>query len=271
LACRLPPLVAGERPGVVAGGRNGWAVLLLLGLSLVLHAALLAALMLLPARRNLPSPPEQAVIMVFQSPAPPAFDLGAPPVPVVPPPVMPGLAAPESAPMPPPARGPAAPRVVPPSAATGLAAKTPHPAAKLVRRSVRRSPLAAMSSSPGFRAVPAAPVTSAPVTSASSASASVAAASVSVLPAAPMAGNPQPDYPLFARQRRLQGRTVLRVEVTADGRPGSVVVLRSSGQDMLDKAAADRVREAWRFRPATRGGTAIASTVDIPVVFRLTE
>lgn len=80
--------------------------------------------------------------------------------------------------------------------------------------------------------------------------------------------NPKPDYPRMARQRHWEGRVVLRVFVTADGRCGDLSVYRSSGHEILDEAAADAVRQ-WRFVPGKHGDTAVASWVNVPIEFAL--
>lgn len=82
--------------------------------------------------------------------------------------------------------------------------------------------------------------------------------------------NPPPVYPLAARRRGLQGVVVLTVEVDAEGRPGLVTVRKSAGHALLDGSAVAAVR-GWRFVPATSGGRPVASTVEVPVRFKLGE
>jgi protein TonB len=82
--------------------------------------------------------------------------------------------------------------------------------------------------------------------------------------------NPKPDYPAPARQRFLEGRVLLRVQVMADGRCGDVRVERSSGHEMLDEAALATVKK-WRFVPAKRGERAVESWVNVPIVFKLSR
>jgi protein TonB len=86
--------------------------------------------------------------------------------------------------------------------------------------------------------------------------------------AAPLAGNPAPDYPYAARLRGERGRVLLRVEVTPGGDAGVIAVERSSGYAALDRAASQAVRR-WRFRPARQGGAPVAATVQVPVRFDL--
>ncbi len=80
--------------------------------------------------------------------------------------------------------------------------------------------------------------------------------------------NPAPVYPVMARRAREEGRVLLRVFVTADGRAGSVEIATSSGFERLDVAALEAVRR-WRFVPAKRGDVPVAAQVIVPIAFAL--
>lgn len=80
--------------------------------------------------------------------------------------------------------------------------------------------------------------------------------------------NPPPLYPYSARARGLEGRVLTRVEVLADGSPGFVLVIKSSGYRMLDDAAIKDIKK-WMFIPAKKDGAAIRSFVQIPINFAL--
>jgi periplasmic protein TonB len=80
--------------------------------------------------------------------------------------------------------------------------------------------------------------------------------------------NPKPPYPEVAKRRGWEGRTVLRVQVAADGSCSSAEVQQSSGHDILDESALKTVK-TWKFVPAKRGDTPIASVVSVPIAFRL--
>lgn len=86
--------------------------------------------------------------------------------------------------------------------------------------------------------------------------------------AAEYLSNPAPSYPALARRLGEEGRVLLRVQVTADGRAAQVVVAESSGSRRLDRAAEETV---WRYRfvPARRGGEAIEAWVRVPMFFKL--
>lgn len=80
--------------------------------------------------------------------------------------------------------------------------------------------------------------------------------------------NPAPVYPALARRKGEQGAVMLRVNVTAEGKPQEVTLHKSSGSPALDKAAIAAVRQ-WRFVPAKRGEEAVAAWVQVPMVFKL--
>ena len=82
--------------------------------------------------------------------------------------------------------------------------------------------------------------------------------------------NPAPNYPLLAKDRGWYGKVLLRVKVSAEGLSEGVDVARSSGHEILDDSAVEAVQK-WRFVPAKRGDTVIASTVLVPIVFNLIE
>ena len=82
--------------------------------------------------------------------------------------------------------------------------------------------------------------------------------------------NPAPNYPLLAKDRGWYGKVLLRVKVSAEGLSEGVEVAHSSGHEILDDSALEAVQK-WRFVPAKRGETVIASTVLVPIVFNLIE
>jgi TonB family protein len=72
-----------------------------------------------------------------------------------------------------------------------------------------------------------------------------------------------PVYPHVAQVRGLQGVTRIRIHVTSEGMPGEIILLKSSGHDVLDKAALE-VIPRWRFQ--TKNSTYF---VEKNIVFRL--
>jgi protein TonB len=69
---------------------------------------------------------------------------------------------------------------------------------------------------------------------------------------------------------RQEGRVLLNVAVSADGRATTVSVVRSSGVAALDQSAEATVRR-WSFEPARVAGVAVASQVEVPVAFKLSD
>ena len=80
----------------------------------------------------------------------------------------------------------------------------------------------------------------------------------------------KPKYPRKARTAGWEGTTVLKVRVDPGGRPGLVTVDRTSGFELLDRAAMRAMRR-WEFHPARNGDRTVASWVKVPVSFQLKE
>jgi protein TonB len=79
-----------------------------------------------------------------------------------------------------------------------------------------------------------------------------------------------PVVPREARLNRWQGTVVLAVTVSPEGVPAAVVVQRSSGYALLDRAAVEAMWQ-WRFDPARRGGVAVEERIAIPITFRIVD
>jgi TonB family protein len=77
----------------------------------------------------------------------------------------------------------------------------------------------------------------------------------------------EPEYSEEARRAQLQGTVSLRIEIDATGAPRNIVVARSLGLG-LDEKAVEAVRR-WRFRPASQNGKPVASPALVDVSFRL--
>ncbi len=78
----------------------------------------------------------------------------------------------------------------------------------------------------------------------------------------------RPSYPSTARRLGVEGTTLLRVYVAADGRVTDVQVDQSAGHPDLDRAAAEAVRR-WKFEPGRRGSEPVGMWVRLPVQFVL--
>jgi protein TonB len=77
-----------------------------------------------------------------------------------------------------------------------------------------------------------------------------------------------PSYPQSARLAGIEGVSLLKTEVLADGSVGRVLIQRSSGNPELDRAAKAAVSQ-WQFSPARQGEKRIKAWVMIPIRFRL--
>lgn len=79
---------------------------------------------------------------------------------------------------------------------------------------------------------------------------------------------PDPQYSDEARKAKYQGVVVLQVVITLDGRATNIVVVKSPGLG-LDEKAIEAVRQ-WKFRPAIGpSGKPVPTQVPIEVTFRL--
>lgn len=65
-----------------------------------------------------------------------------------------------------------------------------------------------------------------------------------------------------------QGKVMLRVLISVDGRPEQIELKQSSGFDRLDRQARETVLR-WRFVPGKRNGVAEAMWYLVPINFVL--
>ncbi len=82
--------------------------------------------------------------------------------------------------------------------------------------------------------------------------------------------NPAPVFPPMSRRLGEEGKVLLRVKVSPEGRPVAVDVEKGSNFERLDEAARATVAR-WRFVPARRGDEPVEGLVVVPIVFRLDE
>lgn len=80
--------------------------------------------------------------------------------------------------------------------------------------------------------------------------------------------NPKPVYPDLARRRGWEGVVTLLVQVTKKGDVSSIQLHASCGYKILDKAALKAVA-TWCFIPGSNDGKVAASTIMIPIHFKL--
>ena len=76
-------------------------------------------------------------------------------------------------------------------------------------------------------------------------------------------------YPEAAVAAGIEGRVVIRYDVTTDGRVANATVAQAEPPDVFEAAALAAVR-SWRFRPAVRDRQAVAAPNQVSeVTFRL--
>lgn len=82
--------------------------------------------------------------------------------------------------------------------------------------------------------------------------------------------SPKPVYPPVAKRMGMEGMVMLKVLVSQDGGARKIEVAKSSGYEILDRAALEAVKN-WRFVPARQGDSPIDEWVQVPVAFRLSK
>jgi protein TonB len=91
-----------------------------------------------------------------------------------------------------------------------------------------------------------------------------------VLEQPPLFKKPRPplDYPNRARKRGYQGITLVLISLDTAGSIETVVLVRSSGHKILDKAALKNV-EKWQFHPVKHNGQLVKAQFEVPINFAL--
>ena len=231
--------------------------------SAVLHAGIVAALLWFrsgPPVPDAPEKPAEVQLVMVEHAGDPSPPVQSPPVaraaetpPVQSPPVA------RAAETPPPPLKPRAPVVPPDEARETVPEQTQAPAVASVSPPPERPPT---------ETVPKPP--EAPKISLRGTDSPVDAVAMGnrIIPAAPDAvfHNRPPDYPPEAARRGERGVVIVVIHVSPGGRADAVEVVRGSGYASLDRA----VREAvltWRFLPAVRDGTPVATEMPMQFVF----
>jgi TonB family protein len=75
-----------------------------------------------------------------------------------------------------------------------------------------------------------------------------------------------PEYPPAARERGMEGSPVVDIWIDEKGNVMDVAIIESTGA-MLDGAVLEAVA-AWKFRPATIGGTTVSVRMTLQHLFR---
>ncbi|HEX4296208.1 MAG TPA: energy transducer TonB [Rhizomicrobium sp.] len=78
-----------------------------------------------------------------------------------------------------------------------------------------------------------------------------------------------PPYPLLERRLGEQGTVTLSLTISAQGIVTGAEVVKSSGYPGLDQSAIGWVMAHWKYKPAVRNGSPVASQTTAAVVFNL--
>lgn len=78
-------------------------------------------------------------------------------------------------------------------------------------------------------------------------------------------------YPAIARQRGWEGQVLLRFNVVADGGLERIEIARSSGYDILDRAAIEAMQRVERLPAAVVALRGHSLAMQLPVIYRLED
>lgn len=76
-------------------------------------------------------------------------------------------------------------------------------------------------------------------------------------------------YPRMSLYKREEGTVIIKVTVDKTGRVQNAAIKESSNYSDLDQSALRSVKALAKFNPAIKNGMPVASTVIIPISFRL--
>ena len=77
------------------------------------------------------------------------------------------------------------------------------------------------------------------------------------------------NYPQEAKDKNIQGKSLIRFVVEKDGSITDVEVARSSGNDLLDQESLRVVKSMPKWNPGKQSGRAVRTRFVLPVMFRL--
>lgn len=78
---------------------------------------------------------------------------------------------------------------------------------------------------------------------------------------------PEPEFSEEARKAKFQGFVILMIEIGVDGRAHNIHIVQSPGLGLEEKAIEAVLK--WRFRPAMRGSTPVATSARVEVNFHI--
>lgn len=78
-----------------------------------------------------------------------------------------------------------------------------------------------------------------------------------------------PPYPPIARRIGAEGKVMLRLTISAEGRVTAAEIVKSSGRDDLDQTAQQWILAHWIYKPALHNGVAAVSQTLATMTFNL--
>jgi len=80
-----------------------------------------------------------------------------------------------------------------------------------------------------------------------------------------------PPYPKQSIHDREEGRVLVEVPIGTDGTVSQAAVVKPSGHQRLDAAAANFVKGYWRWQPPIRGGKPVTTNTRVSILFQLAK
>jgi protein TonB len=78
-----------------------------------------------------------------------------------------------------------------------------------------------------------------------------------------------PPYPDLSKRQGEQGTSSLKVSISIYGMVTDVSVVKSSGSNRLDQAAAEWVKANYRWQPPTQNGRPVAAITELDIAWDL--
>jgi periplasmic protein TonB len=77
-------------------------------------------------------------------------------------------------------------------------------------------------------------------------------------------------YPVQAVRERMEGKVILKVLVGLEGEPEEISLKKSSGYELLDRAAITAAK-SWTFNAGVKTGIVTRSYLLVPIEFNLAQ
>ena len=76
-------------------------------------------------------------------------------------------------------------------------------------------------------------------------------------------------YPIECREKGIEGRAIVKFLVKKDGSIGNIEIVKSSGNENLDKEAIRVVSSMPNWKPGMQRGKGVNVRFSLPIMFRL--